>query len=141
MPQNHLYIITGASRGMGLAMARQLLAPGNVVLTLSRRVNGDLAPLAASAGAALTQWSTDLTDGTAAATGKVKDCKVGYIELKVQGASNVGASQDAATKMNSAAHMHTKDSSLLDSSVSPNSSTACSSTRVGARYCRKPRVV
>lgn len=45
------------------------------------------------------------TDGTAAATGKVKDCKVGYIELKVQGASNVGASQDAATKMNSAAHI------------------------------------
>ena len=64
----HIYILTGASRGMGLAMARQLLAPGNVVLTLSRRVNGDLAPLAASAGAALTQWSTDLTDGTAAAT-------------------------------------------------------------------------
>ena len=45
------------------------------------------------------------TDGTVAATGKVKDCKVGYIELKVQGASNVGASQDAATKMNSAAHI------------------------------------
>lgn len=45
------------------------------------------------------------TDGTAAATGKVKDCEVGYIELKVQGASNVGASQDAATKMNSAAHI------------------------------------
>ena len=45
------------------------------------------------------------TDGTAAATGRVKDCKVGYIELKVQGASNVGASQDAATKMNSAAHI------------------------------------
>lgn len=45
------------------------------------------------------------TDGTPAATGKVKDCKVGYIELKVQGASNVGASQDAATKMNSAAHI------------------------------------
>ena len=29
------------------------------------------------------------------------------------------------------AQMHTKDSNLLDSSVSPNSSTACSSTRVG----------
>ncbi len=27
-----------------------------------------MAPLAASAGAALTQWSTNLTDGTAAAT-------------------------------------------------------------------------
>ena len=45
------------------------------------------------------------TDGTAAATGKVKDCKVGYIQLSVQGVSNVGASQDAATKMNSAAHI------------------------------------
>ena len=45
------------------------------------------------------------TDGTAAATGTVKECKVDYIELKVQGASNVGASQDAATKMNSAAHI------------------------------------
>ena len=64
----HIYILTGASRGMGLAMARQLLAPGNTVLTLARRVSGELAPLAASAGAALTQWSTDLTDGTAAAT-------------------------------------------------------------------------
>ncbi|MDO5778661.1 MAG: hypothetical protein Q4Q08_10245, partial [Eubacteriales bacterium] len=43
--------------------------------------------------------------GTPAATGKVKECKVGYIKLKVQGVSNVGASQDAATKMNSAAHI------------------------------------
>ena len=45
------------------------------------------------------------TDGTAAATGKVENCKVGYIQLSVQGVSNVGASQDAATKMNSAAHI------------------------------------
>ena len=45
------------------------------------------------------------TDGTAAATGKVENCKVGYIDLEVQGVSNVGASQDAATKMNSAAHI------------------------------------
>ena len=43
-------------------------------------------------------------DGSAA-TGTVKDCTVGYIELSVQGASNVGASQDAATKMSSAAHI------------------------------------
>ena len=45
------------------------------------------------------------TDGTPAATGKVENCKVGYIDLEVQGVSNVGASQDAATKMNSAAHI------------------------------------
>ena len=29
MPQNHLTILTGASRGMGLAMAQQLLKSGN----------------------------------------------------------------------------------------------------------------
>ena len=45
------------------------------------------------------------TDGTVAATGSVDGCTVGYISLQVQGASNVGASQDAATKMNSAAHI------------------------------------
>ena len=38
----HLYILTGASRGMGLAMARQLLVPGHTVLTLSRRPSDDL---------------------------------------------------------------------------------------------------
>ena len=52
---------------MGLAMAQQLLGAGHTVLTLARRVNGDLAQLAASAGAQLTQWSTDLADGAAAA--------------------------------------------------------------------------
>ena len=36
---------------------------------------------------------------------EVKDCTVGYIELKVQGASNVGSSQDADTKLSSAAHI------------------------------------
>ncbi len=29
----HLFILTGASRGMGHAMAGQLLAPGHTVLT------------------------------------------------------------------------------------------------------------
>ena len=45
------------------------------------------------------------TDGTPAATGSVESCKVNYINLQVQGASNVGDNQDAATKMNSAAHI------------------------------------
>ena len=43
----HLYILTGASRGMGLAMAEQLLDAGHLVLGLSRRVNPTLAALAA----------------------------------------------------------------------------------------------
>ena len=35
MPQ-HLIILTGASRGMGLAMAHQLLHPDNTLLCISR---------------------------------------------------------------------------------------------------------
>ncbi len=53
---------------MGLAMAQQLLDGGHTLLTLARRVNSDLGQRAAASGAQLTQWSTDLTDGTAAAT-------------------------------------------------------------------------
>ena len=61
-PDPHLFILTGASRGMGLAMARQLLVPGHTVLTLSRLPSDDLARHAESAGAGLTQWSVDLAD-------------------------------------------------------------------------------
>ncbi len=32
----HLFILTGASRGMGQAMARQLLAPDRLLLCISR---------------------------------------------------------------------------------------------------------
>ena len=59
----HLYIITGASRGMGLAMARQLLQPGNTVLCISRSVNETLAVQAKQAGANLLQWTQDLALG------------------------------------------------------------------------------
>ncbi|MFT3777627.1 MAG: SDR family NAD(P)-dependent oxidoreductase [Ottowia sp.] len=62
----HLFILTGASRGMGHAMAEQLLAPGHTLITLSRRIQGDLAPRALAAGAELIQWSADLADAEAA---------------------------------------------------------------------------
>lgn len=59
----HLYIVTGASRGMGLAMARQLLQPGNTVLCISRSANETLAVQAKQAGAILLQWTQDLALG------------------------------------------------------------------------------
>ena len=62
----HLYILTGASRGMGLAMAQQLLKPGNVLLCISRKVNPDLATAAQKADVPLTQWTQDLADGAGA---------------------------------------------------------------------------
>jgi benzil reductase ((S)-benzoin forming) len=62
----HLYILTGASRGMGLAMAEQLLQPHNTLLCISRKTNDALAAQAQKAGAVLEQWPLDLADGAAA---------------------------------------------------------------------------
>jgi benzil reductase ((S)-benzoin forming) len=59
----HLTIITGASRGMGLAMARQLLKPGDTVLCISRTAQTALAEQATDTGTTLLQWTHDLADG------------------------------------------------------------------------------
>jgi len=66
MPED-LYIVTGASRGMGEAMARQLLKPGHLVLGISRQVNAGLTELAQSSGAQLLQWPQDLAQTLSAA--------------------------------------------------------------------------
>ncbi len=63
----HLTILTGASRGMGLAMAKQLLAPGRTLLCISRHANPALAQQAAACGATLEQWTLDLNDSVPAA--------------------------------------------------------------------------
>jgi benzil reductase ((S)-benzoin forming) len=67
LPRPHLTILTGASRGMGLAMAYQLLQAGHQLLCISRHSNPALQATADQAGASLTQWSVDLADGAAAA--------------------------------------------------------------------------
>ena len=63
----HLYILTGASRGMGLAMAGQLLRPGHLLLCISRHAHETLAAQAQARGASLLQWQADLADGVAVA--------------------------------------------------------------------------
>jgi NAD(P)-dependent dehydrogenase (short-subunit alcohol dehydrogenase family) len=59
---HHLYILTGASRGMGLAMAQQLLATGNTLLCISRNASPELATSAQKSGQDLMQWTHDLAD-------------------------------------------------------------------------------
>ena len=67
MPHNHLYILTGASRGMGLAMAQQLLKSGNTLICIARSTNADLAIEAKAAGVTIEQWQQDLSQGEQAA--------------------------------------------------------------------------
>ena len=54
-------ILTGASRGLGLAMARQLRARGQRLLTLSRQANAQLD------GPGVEQWAVDLSQPEQAA--------------------------------------------------------------------------
>ena len=60
MEQPHLFVITGASRGMGAAIAAQLLQPGHTVLGISRHRDDALGVRAAAAGATCEQWTADL---------------------------------------------------------------------------------
>ncbi len=61
--QQHLFILTGASRGMGAAMAAQLLRPGHTLVTLSRTPT----PLPACAGAVHLDWPSDFSSPQAPA--------------------------------------------------------------------------
>ena len=59
MSANTLVIITGASRGLGHAMAAQYLADGAFVVGLSRALSTELRP---AAGGDVQQWPVDLAD-------------------------------------------------------------------------------
>jgi benzil reductase ((S)-benzoin forming) len=61
-----LTIVTGASRGMGLAMAQQLIATGHHLICISRKTSESLDALAKQHNARVEQWSFDLADGAAA---------------------------------------------------------------------------
>jgi NAD(P)-dependent dehydrogenase (short-subunit alcohol dehydrogenase family) len=58
--KQHLYLLTGASRGLGLAMAEQLLHADHLVLCISRLTNAALASRALEQGCQLEQWAQDL---------------------------------------------------------------------------------
>ena len=66
--QQRLTILTGASRGMGLAIAEQLLQPGALLLCISRQSNASLEAFATQRCARLEQWQADLADAAPVAT-------------------------------------------------------------------------
>jgi NAD(P)-dependent dehydrogenase (short-subunit alcohol dehydrogenase family) len=62
MTPSHLTIITGASRGLGAALAAQRLREGHQVLGLARGSQPALVGLAATQHATLVQWPVDLAN-------------------------------------------------------------------------------
>lgn len=62
-----LFVVTGASRGLGRAIAEQLLRPGHHLLAIARRPDAALGALAADRGAGFEAWALDLADAPAAA--------------------------------------------------------------------------
>ncbi len=82
----HITVLTGASRGMGLAMARQLLAPDRLLLCLSRRTNAELQAQADALGAPLLQWAVDLTEAELVAR-RLGEWLAGQVPARVHGAT------------------------------------------------------
>ena len=60
-------ILTGASRGLGAALARALAAPGTHLVTVARRPDPSLAAAVAGRGGTLEQIAADLSDPAQAA--------------------------------------------------------------------------
>ncbi|MCV6798307.1 SDR family oxidoreductase [Achromobacter ruhlandii] len=67
-------ILTGASRGIGAAMARGLAKPGTRLITLARREDPELATYARSQDVQLEQLSVDLSDLAAAEAAARRIC-------------------------------------------------------------------
>jgi benzil reductase ((S)-benzoin forming) len=72
MPPRRLYVLTGASRGMGAAIAEQLLAPAHTLVCISRHRSETLAAKAAGLGARCEQWAFDLS-AASEASGALQD--------------------------------------------------------------------
>ncbi len=62
-----LTILTGHSRGLGRALAEELLTPGRLLLGLSRGTAPGLAKAAQARGCTLVEWQVDLAEGAAVA--------------------------------------------------------------------------
>jgi benzil reductase ((S)-benzoin forming) len=88
----HLTVLTGASRGMGLAMAEQLIDAGHDLLCISRTHNDALGQRANAKGVRCEQWPQDLARADTAA-----------IRLEAWLAARAGEGYASVTLINNAA--------------------------------------
>ena len=91
MASPHITILTGASRGMGFALAEQLIAAGHDLLCISRKTNDTLSGLASQKGLACEQWAQDLSRSESAAA-----------KLETWLSRHAGAAVESVTLINNA---------------------------------------
>jgi benzil reductase ((S)-benzoin forming) len=87
----HLTILTGASRGMGFAMAEQLIDAGHDLLCIARHHQDVLGARATAKGVRCEQWAQDLAQPEAAA-----------LRLESWLAAHAAAKADSVTLINNA---------------------------------------
>jgi NAD(P)-dependent dehydrogenase (short-subunit alcohol dehydrogenase family) len=89
----HSYIVTGASKGLGAALVRALLRPGNSVFGVSRSLNEDLIAESNEAGVELHWVQADLTETLSI------DAFMATIaeRIEVEGAESITLVNNAAT--------------------------------------------
>ena len=102
MHKPHLFILTGASRGMGLAMAQQLLRPGHALVCISRHSNADLQEAALASGVALEQWQHDLGSANAAAAERLQAWLEAHSAIALAGGAGSAAPSPLASPFASA---------------------------------------
>jgi benzil reductase ((S)-benzoin forming) len=68
MTMRHLYILTGTTRGLGLALAQALLHPEHALLCIARAPSAALHAAAKAHGCDLTDWTVDLAQCPTPAT-------------------------------------------------------------------------
>ena len=102
MHKPHLFILTGASRGMGLAMAQQLLRPGHALVCISRHSNADLQEAALASGVALEQWQHDLGSANAAAAERLQAWLETHSAIALAGGAGSAAPSPLASPFASA---------------------------------------
>jgi hypothetical protein len=83
--EKKLYFLTGASRGLGFSIAKQLLSESIALICISRSSNYELAKAARDSNSVLEQWCCDLSESEVVCIKLIEWAALCYAQLKPGG--------------------------------------------------------